>query len=390
MLVLFSRLKKFFQKQVSIYDERSVLVKRKAAYLLAMIYILTIAIIMVLVSYWIMGLSEWMDLFYYFTVITLIVMLNLVVRGKIDLAMTIFALGFFECAIYYFPSLPVGYDVAVTTELILLHSIWLLMAYKKWHRYFGLAMVCFVVVNRVIDINNAFILGVIGRDLMKVMIDSYIFLIIITIFELIISYIVSREIYLSQVRADEAEKNAAMVKEISYFVNSNVHDLEEKSLAEFFDEMTGLLNRRAFNTLLPDRFGVSQKNGEIFTLVYIDLNGLKKINDQYGHDYGDQYILAFSKAFDNLSRETDGAYRIGGDEFVVTYYGVRLDQVESILKRLIESFENNCGFLPDEMQASFSYGYASTIEYPNLDFFELVRQADAKMYEMKSEFYMEK
>lgn len=87
----------------------------------------------------------------------------------------------------------------------------------------------------------------------------------------------------------------------------------------FTDELTGLSNRTAFKEDLEKRMGMDKRTGEetiLPTVVFMfDLNDLKKCNDTYGHDYGDQYIKMAADALKKLFAEEGKCYRIGGDEF---------------------------------------------------------------------------
>lgn len=85
----------------------------------------------------------------------------------------------------------------------------------------------------------------------------------------------------------------------------------------YLDPLTGLGNRRAFDTRLADLVG----QGQPFSLVLLDLNDFKQVNDVYGHPAGDALLTAVGRCLADVTPETGGAYRLGGDEFAVLLPG---------------------------------------------------------------------
>ncbi|HEV7699310.1 MAG TPA: diguanylate cyclase, partial [Pyrinomonadaceae bacterium] len=83
------------------------------------------------------------------------------------------------------------------------------------------------------------------------------------------------------------------------------------------DELTGLNNRRGFSRLAEARLQLSRRTGEALLLIFGDLDDLKKINDNYGHETGSDAIKAAAQVFRETFRQTDVISRWGGDEFVV-------------------------------------------------------------------------
>lgn len=83
------------------------------------------------------------------------------------------------------------------------------------------------------------------------------------------------------------------------------------------DQMTGLFNRRSFDITLDSAVARAERGGRKCALMYMDLNGFKKINDELGHDAGDVMLRAFAQRLKSCMRETDSVARLGGDEFAV-------------------------------------------------------------------------
>lgn len=152
------------------------------------------------------------------------------------------------------------------------------------------------------------------------------------------------------------------------------------------DPLTGLSNRREMFCQLDDEIQRIKRGQKPSTLVYLDLNNFKEVNDRYGHRAGDKVLVAFSKAINNELRVSDKFARLGGDEFVLLLYSA--DSVET------EIFFNRISQLPfhiefdDDMSTSltFSYGWVSwnsTISSAQC----WVDAADEAMYQRKRQRY---
>ena len=93
-----------------------------------------------------------------------------------------------------------------------------------------------------------------------------------------------------------------------------VRRLQELTLR---DELTGLFNRRGFEVMLPEQAKRSKRSGRPVIVVYGDIDRFKSLNDTYGHERGDDVLVAVAAALRTAFRETDLIARLGGDEFCV-------------------------------------------------------------------------
>lgn len=94
--------------------------------------------------------------------------------------------------------------------------------------------------------------------------------------------------------------------------------LEERLLAaSLTDELTGLLNRRGFLAIAKKQVEIAKRNRRNFSILYLDLNEMKKINDEFGHKEGDQALLDIAEVLKKTFRVSDSIARMGGDEFIV-------------------------------------------------------------------------
>lgn len=144
------------------------------------------------------------------------------------------------------------------------------------------------------------------------------------------------------------------------------------------DELTQLFNRAFFEAELENlRQG---RNGPI-SVVIADLDGLKAVNDQYGHEYGDALIKAAADLLREAFRGGDTIVRLGGDEFAVLLKGVGEEMMATIMERAKELLSSGTSCSKHGMPIYFSLGCATTHVPSRLQ--EAIREADLAMYEDK-------
>ncbi len=145
------------------------------------------------------------------------------------------------------------------------------------------------------------------------------------------------------------------------------------------DEMTGLLNRRGFLSLLRRALAGSKRYGDLGVLVFCDLDNFKAINDTYGHAIGDDVLRQTAKILMANLRETDIVGRLGGDEFAVlmtqTNWRDGFKRAQS-LNRIINRTAVNCG--AKQIQLCVSFGVEPF--GPHDEEKNLVARADMAMY----------
>ncbi|MCK4710267.1 MAG: diguanylate cyclase, partial [Gammaproteobacteria bacterium] len=151
------------------------------------------------------------------------------------------------------------------------------------------------------------------------------------------------------------------------------------------DEMTGLLNRRTGLLMLDKLMAQFQRSDDDLTICYIDIDGLKSVNDKFGHENGDLLIKTISSAAKETTREGDIIMRLGGDEFLIAfpYCSTTLanEKMEAIKQRLNEIRESEKYLF----ELSFSYGTSAYLPEPHGDVEEYVAHADKLMYKNKLE-----
>lgn len=166
-------------------------------------------------------------------------------------------------------------------------------------------------------------------------------------------------------------------------VSRDVSEREQASRAQrqaaITDGLTGLFNRQYLNGFLSLASDVSGMAG----VIMLDINGLKQVNDQQGHQAGDRLIVNTVELIRSSVRADDLVFRVGGDEFVILIRGNEAVALERVAERLTAVSELSTYGDPDK--PCFSFGVAWASEAPNLD--RLMALADQRMYELKREFY---
>lgn len=145
------------------------------------------------------------------------------------------------------------------------------------------------------------------------------------------------------------------------------------------DGLTGLYNRAfILETLSNIVKALDRKSEDRYCVAYIDLDGFKKVNDQFGHARGDKVLVRFAQMMREFFRKSDIVGRIGGDEFLIIFPHCDKKRVEERLKLLREKVENEFFIYG----LSLSYGVVEVpAEREDLD--GIVKAADERMYEMK-------
>ncbi len=158
---------------------------------------------------------------------------------------------------------------------------------------------------------------------------------------------------------------------------------EELQALSLQDGLTGLYNRRGFMTLGEHQLKVASRNLNHLSLMFIDLDDLKYINDTFGHAMGDRAIIAAARLLQTTYRQSDIVARLGGDEFAVLHICSSENCCEVLQERLEKNLAeyNSCQEHPYII--SLSIGFACFDPDQPLDLEGMLAQADARMYEQK-------
>ena len=149
----------------------------------------------------------------------------------------------------------------------------------------------------------------------------------------------------------------------------------------YLDRLTGVHNRKILEKLHKDFLAKDID----FTVVFIDLNEFKPINDTYGHDIGDKILISFAERLQILVRDTDYVIRMGGDEFLLILPTlVKAEYIASFLNRLNKIKIEPVVIGDITLPIKFSYG-VTTVKTEEKNLLKAVENADVKMYEAKKE-----
>jgi diguanylate cyclase (GGDEF)-like protein len=150
------------------------------------------------------------------------------------------------------------------------------------------------------------------------------------------------------------------------------------------DPLTGLGNRRVLTERLSHALARAERTGEAIAVLFIDLDGFKRVNDVYGHSAGDEVLREVASRVRGVVRESDFVARLGGDEFVVLLEtGVDADTPKVIADRVFEALKPSFKFESGNATIGASIGIAMHPPLSNLAV-DLIRRADAAMYAAKS------
>ncbi len=159
-----------------------------------------------------------------------------------------------------------------------------------------------------------------------------------------------------------------------------LHAFDQINYMAFHDDLTGLPNRRA----LYEKLETCNRHQQPFTLLFIDIDKFKTINDTYGHMFGDDVLVEFSKKLTEAVYNRKNLFRQAGDEFIIILEGTS-DNIEEVIMRIDIVSKVPLVINNNEIALKFSIGIA---HYPTdtTDISEIIKIADNEMYKVKKVF----
>lgn len=148
------------------------------------------------------------------------------------------------------------------------------------------------------------------------------------------------------------------------------------------DLLTGLYNRRGIENRLEVLFRETESLG-CAAIVMIDADGLKIINDTYGHEMGDEYLKKIGDIIKNFGIRNSLSARIGGDEFVLFLYGYNEDELENTIKDMEFVQGHSTARLNDNLTVPLRFSFGYSMVTAGVSYEELLKIADTRMYENK-------
>ncbi len=171
--------------------------------------------------------------------------------------------------------------------------------------------------------------------------------------------------------------DTAYLQQLFHFYCHQLHMLH----STYHDALTGLLNRRAFDRKLnqlieQSQLGLRKAPDDPCFYVMLDIDFFKRINDEFGHLYGDEVLLQLAQLMENSFRDNDLLFRYGGEEFAVILMNASQEETHSVLERFRKNIAEYD--FPKVKKVTISLGY--TAFNPNLTTDETIAQADAALY----------
>lgn len=166
---------------------------------------------------------------------------------------------------------------------------------------------------------------------------------------------------------------------------SNVTAHEQLKFLAFHDPLTGLLNRGVMKRVLEREFSRAKRYGTDLSLIFLDLDDFKAINDTAGHDIGDRGLCAVAEALTSHQRQSDIVARFAGDEFIVILPSTNTSQAEYYLHRVkyyLDTTPLNDG--KKDHVIRLSHGISNILDAGIKDTRDMIKIADKRMYQAKA------
>lgn len=190
-----------------------------------------------------------------------------------------------------------------------------------------------------------------------------------TIFSLSIYFYIQSKKKLIQKLNDTLEESVqTKTKELTYLAH--------------YDELTGLINRHYFSSLVESSIESAQRDKSHFSILFLDLDRFKDVNDTYGHNAGDELLVSVAKRLKSSVKSEDYVTRLGGDEFVILIKNISTSNLVTLTKRIITEIQQPIEIENNILNITFSIGISS-FPKDGTDAETLTSNADMAMYKAK-------
>lgn len=184
---------------------------------------------------------------------------------------------------------------------------------------------------------------------------------------------------LPTVYGDEAGQLMADAQYVITRLDNTLRELENLSLTDY---LTGVYNRRAGEQRLAEEIARAKRENKNFLLAFMDINKLKRINDQYGHDAGDACLIHFASLLAECVRRGDWCARWGGDEFVLAVYQPDVE-TDLVFNRVLTGLETRPCPVRQNVTIHLSVSIGVAVYQRGMAVETLMQQADQAMYQAK-------
>lgn len=160
---------------------------------------------------------------------------------------------------------------------------------------------------------------------------------------------------------------------------------EKLNILATIDELTGIYNRRHIFQLAKEELSLSISQKQKISIILIDLDYFKNVNDQYGHLVGDKLLRLIAIFIQEILRDNDIVGRYGGEEFIIVLPKTNLDHVIEIAQRIIKNVNRKTFYIGDhKIKITMSIGISYSTGEPPIELDKLLEQSDIALYEAKN------
>ncbi|MFS1475001.1 diguanylate cyclase domain-containing protein [Vibrio lentus] len=184
----------------------------------------------------------------------------------------------------------------------------------------------------------------------------------------------------NRIVSDRKEGDFDMVLTLSDL--SNVKEMERLEHLAHHDALTGLANRAQLYKFLDSVVSASHYSNQQFAVLYLDLDGFKRINDTYGHDAGDEILKTVSERLLSQVRAGDLVARLSGDEFVLIIKQTNKNLIANLAERLLDLIKQEVNYKQRTLNVGASIGI-HLVDGSDKDLDTILKMADEAMYEAK-------
>lgn len=183
------------------------------------------------------------------------------------------------------------------------------------------------------------------------------------------------------------DSNGVIENYVALFTDITSKKHYEAQLIEIanHDALTGLLNRNTLNEQISTACAYSDRTGHMVAIMFIDLDGFKAINDEYGHEAGDAILVEVGFRLKQLCRQSDKCLRLGGDEFMLIYSEVKThEDTKALATKIVSALKEPIIFESEKLVIGASVGIREYSSREHTRPEQLIKEADNAMYLAKS------
>jgi diguanylate cyclase (GGDEF)-like protein len=150
------------------------------------------------------------------------------------------------------------------------------------------------------------------------------------------------------------------------------------------DQLTNLLNRKSMNEILNELLDITQRRNGILAILFCDIDNFKQVNDNFGHDVGDELLVQTAKRLKSSLTDSDVVARLGGDEFIVILNNIKDEaHIKTVLNKVMDTIHQPIVIQGQTFHVGMSIGI-SLFPYDARDNISLLKYADCALYRAKS------